>query len=87
MAKTSTLPPAGGIAGGIATELAPDYPRQVNMKLSTQQIKNAKPSAKTIRMFDGNGLYLVNRPGFTRHLQAVHYGNQGGVYEWQTVYR
>ena len=21
----------------------------------------------------------VNRPGFTRHLQAVHYGNQGGV--------
>ena len=29
----------------------------------------------------------LNRPGFTRHLQAVHYGNQGGVYEWQTVYR
>lgn len=28
----------------------------------------------------------VNRPGFSRHLQAVHYGNHGGVYERQAVF-
>lgn len=28
----------------------------------------------------------LNRPGFSRHLQAVHYGNHGGVYERQAVF-
>ena len=28
----------------------------------------------------------VNRPGFSRHLRAVHYGNHGGGYEQQAVY-
>ena len=27
----------------------------------------------------------LNRRGFSRHLQAVHYGNHGDVYEWQAV--
>jgi hypothetical protein len=32
------------------------------------------------------GLILgLNRPGFTRHLRAVHYGRDGGGYEWQAV--
>ena len=29
---------------------------------------------------------LLNRPEFSRHLQAVHYGNHGGVYERQAVF-
>jgi len=28
----------------------------------------------------------LNRPGFSRHFQAVHYGNHGGVYERQAVF-
>jgi hypothetical protein len=28
----------------------------------------------------------LNRPGFSRHLRAVHYGNHGGGYEQQAVY-
>ena len=28
----------------------------------------------------------LNRPGFSRHLQAVHYGNHGGVYEREAVF-
>ena len=28
----------------------------------------------------------LNRPGSSRHLQAVHYGNHGGVYERQAVF-
>ncbi|WP_448482095.1 nucleotidyl transferase AbiEii/AbiGii toxin family protein [Pseudoxanthomonas mexicana] len=28
----------------------------------------------------------LNRPGFSRHLQALHYGNHGGVYERQAVF-
>ena len=31
-------------------------------------------------------LEALNRPGFSRHLQAVHYGNHGGVYERQAVF-
>ena len=61
------MPPSGGIAGGITTELAPDYPRQVNMKLSTQQINHTKPSSKAIRLFDGNGLYLEISPSGNKH--------------------
>ena len=29
---------------------------------------------------------ILNRPGFSRHLRAVHYGNHGGGYEQQAVY-
>ena len=29
---------------------------------------------------------VLNRPGFSRHLQALHYGNHGGVYERQAVF-
>ena len=28
----------------------------------------------------------MNRPGFSRHLQAVHYGNHGGGYELKAVH-
>lgn len=30
--------------------------------------------------------FYLNRPGFSRHLQVVHYGNHGGVYERQAVF-
>lgn len=28
----------------------------------------------------------LNRPGFSRHLRALHYGNHGGGYEQHAVY-
>ncbi len=30
--------------------------------------------------------YLSDRPGFSRHLRAVHYGNHGGGHEQQVIY-
>ena len=31
------------------------------------------------------GLRKMNRPPFSRHLRAVHYGNDGGGYERQAL--
>ncbi len=36
--------------------------------------------------FAASILAYLNRPEFSRHLQAVHYGNHGGVYERQAVF-
>ena len=75
-------------AGGFLIELARDKRLPVEVRRRAVVIARHFPTKEDVTDL----AFLqpiesgVNRPGFSRHLQALHYGNHGGVYERQAVF-
>lgn len=56
----------GGIVGGIRAPLGVDTPRSAWLtptnKLTEAEVKNTKPGSKPIKLFDGEGMFLLIQP-------------------------